>query len=117
MELWAFWRARQRESSLAGFWQADTRKNTADAFELFVKTCEAKYAKATLCLQKDRYELLAFYDFPAQHWQSLRMNNPIESTFGTIRHRSKRSKGWQTQNRSATLYGGKVLPWENITVI
>ncbi len=60
---------------------------------MFVKTYEAKYPKATLCLQKDRDELLAFYDFPATHWQSLRTNNPIESTFGTIRHRTKRSKG------------------------
>jgi hypothetical protein len=50
--------------------------------------------KAALCLQKDRVELLAFYDFPAQHWQSIRTSNPIESTFGTIRHRTKRSKGW-----------------------
>jgi len=41
---------------------------------------------------------LAFYDFPAQHWQSLRMSNPIESTFGTIRHRSKRSKGCLSRN-------------------
>jgi len=49
--------------------------------------------KATLCLQKDAAELLAFYDFPAQHWQSIRTSNPIESSFGTIRHRTKRSKG------------------------
>ena len=46
-----------------------------------------------MCLQKDREPLLAFYDFPAQHWQSLRTTNPIESTFGTIRHRTRRSKG------------------------
>ena len=46
-----------------------------------------------MTLQKDREELLAFYDFPAKHWQSIRTTNPIESTFGTIRHRTKRSKG------------------------
>jgi transposase-like protein len=63
------------------------------AFDLFIKTYEPKYPKATLCLQKDREELLAFYDFPAQHWQSIRTTNPIESTFATIRHRTKRSKG------------------------
>ena len=45
------------------------------------------------CLEKEREELLAFYDFPAQHWESIRTTNPIESTFGTIRHRTKRSKG------------------------
>jgi transposase-like protein len=46
-----------------------------------------------LCLQKDHEELMAFYDFPAQHWQSIRTSNPIESSFATIRHRTKRSKG------------------------
>lgn len=51
-----------------------------------------------LTLQKDQDELLAFYDFPAQHWQSLRTTNPIESTFDTIRHRTKRSKGCLTRN-------------------
>ena len=43
--------------------------------------------------QKDREELMAFYNFPAQHWQNMRTSNPIESTFGKIRHRTKRSKG------------------------
>ena len=52
-----------------------------------------KYPKAMLCLQKDREELMAFYDFPAKHWQRVRTSNPIESTFGTIRHRTKRLKG------------------------
>ena len=47
--------------------------------------------------QKDREELMAFYDFPAQHWQSIRTSNPIESTFATIRHRTKRSKGCLTR--------------------
>ena len=60
---------------------------------LFIETYQDKYPKATLSLQKDREELLAFYDFPAKHWQSIRTGNPIESTFGTIRHRTKRSKG------------------------
>ena len=73
--------------------QAETRKDAERAFELFIKTDEAKYPKATACLEKDREEWLVFYDFPAQHWQSLRTTNPIESTFATIRHRTKRSKG------------------------
>ena len=54
---------------------------------------ELKYPKASICLQKDRGEMLAFYDFPAQHCQSIRTSNPIGSSFGTIRHRTKRSKG------------------------
>ncbi|OQW42739.1 MAG: hypothetical protein A4S08_11210 [Proteobacteria bacterium SG_bin4] len=49
-------------------------------------------------MQKDWEELLAFYDSPAQHWQGLRTTNPIESTFGTIRHWTKRSKGCLTRN-------------------
>jgi len=81
------------KEALHDIWQADTRGNAERAFDLFVKTYEAKYPKATLGLQKDREALLAFYDFPAPHWQSLRTSNPIESTFGTIRHRTQRSKG------------------------
>ena len=81
------------KQALHGIWQAETRKDAEKAFDLFITTYEPKYPKATLCLQKDREELMAFYDFPAQHWQSIRTSNPIESTFGTIRHRTKRSKG------------------------
>ena len=51
---------------------------------------------ATRCLEKDREELLAFYEFSAMHWQSIRTTNPMESTFATIRHRTRRSKGCLT---------------------
>lgn len=81
------------KQALHEIWQANTREDAEKAFDLFLKTYEPKYPKAALCLQKDRDELMAFYDFPAQHWQSIRTSNPIESTFGTIRHRTKRSKG------------------------
>jgi len=81
------------KQALHNIWQAETKDNAEKAFDLFLKTYEPKYPKATLCLQKDHEELMAFYDFPAQHWQSIRTSNPIESTFGTIRHRTKRSKG------------------------
>lgn len=81
------------KQALHDIWQAETKKDAERAFDLFIKTYEAKYPKATQCLQKDRAELLAFYDFPAQHWQSIRTSNPIESTFGTVRHRTKRCKG------------------------
>ena len=79
--------------ALHDIWKAETKAHAEQAFELFLDTYEAKYPKATACLQKDREELLAFYSFPAKHWQSLRTSNPIESAFGTIRHRTKRSKG------------------------
>lgn len=81
------------KQTLHTIWQAETRADAEKAFDDFIKRYEAKYPKATLSLQKDREELLAFYDYPAQHWQSLRTSNPIESTFGTIRHRTKRAKG------------------------
>jgi transposase-like protein len=81
------------KQALHAIWQAETKAAAEKAFDLFLKTYEPKYPKAVLCLQKDREELMAFYDFPAQHWQSIRTSNPIESTFGTIRHRTKRSKG------------------------
>ena len=73
--------------------QAETKVDAEKAFDLFIKTYDPKYPKATLCLQKDREELMAFFDFPAHHWQSIRTSNPIESAFATIRHRTKRSKG------------------------
>ena len=45
------------------------------------------------CLTKDRADLLAFYDFPAEHWKHIRTTNPIESTFATVRHRTTKTKG------------------------
>ena len=81
------------KQALHDIWQAETREGAEAAFDKFETMYEPKYPKAVHCLQKDRDELMAFYDFPAQHWQSLRTTNPIESTFGTIRHRTKRSKG------------------------
>ena len=86
------------KSALHDIWQAETKENAEAAFDQFERLFEAKYPKAVHCLQKDRQELMAFYDFPAQHWQSLRTTNPIESTFGTIRHRTRRSKGCLTRD-------------------
>ncbi len=91
-------RTTQSQAGLHAIWQAETKDDANKAFDLFIEIFEAKYPKATSCLLKDRDELLAFYDFPAQHWQSIRTSNPIESTFATIRHRTKRSKGCLTRN-------------------
>lgn len=74
-------------------WMAETRKEADKAFDRFLETYQAKYPKATDCLAKDREPLLAFYDFPAEHWVHLRTSNPIESTFATIRHRTDQAKG------------------------
>lgn len=86
------------KQALHEIWQAETKQDAEQAFDLFIQTFEPKYPKAVLCLQKDGEELMTFYDFPAQHWQSLRTTNPIESTFATIRHRTKRSKGCLTRD-------------------
>jgi transposase-like protein len=63
------------------------------AFDRFVESFALKYEKAADFLAKDRHALLAFYDFPAEHWKHLRTTNQIESTFATVRHRTIRSKG------------------------
>ena len=74
-------------------WMAETRENAEKAFDLFIKTYCAKYPKATQCLEKDREELLTFYNFPADHWVHIRTTNPIESTFSTVRLRTKKTRG------------------------
>jgi transposase-like protein len=81
------------KSAIQAIWMADTRANAQRAFDLFLETYGAKYPKATECLAKDRQPLLAFYDFPAEHWVHLRTSNVVESTFATIRHRTSRVKG------------------------
>lgn len=79
-------------------WQAPTQATAEDAFDVFSNTYDVKYPKATACLQKDREALLTFYAFPAEQWPSLRTTNPIQSTFGTIRHRTIRTKGCLTRD-------------------
>jgi len=82
-------------------WMASTRKDAESAFDAFARLYRAKYPKAVECLEKDRSELLAFYDFPAEHWCHIRTTNPIESAFATVRLRTKKTKGCGT--REATL--------------
>jgi putative transposase len=79
--------------ALQDIWMAETKTDARVAFDAFVETYGVKYDKAVACLVKDREALLAFYDFPAEHWKHLRTTNPIESTFATIRHRTVRAKG------------------------
>jgi putative transposase len=74
-------------------WMAEGRVQAEHAMKLFEEKYGAKYPKAVECLTKDRGPLLAFYDFPAEHWLHIRTTNPIESTFATLRHRTKRVKG------------------------
>jgi transposase-like protein len=83
----------EAKNKLHQIWMAETKADAQQAFDLFLETYRAKYPKATECLAKDREVLLTFYDFPAEHWIHLRTTNPIESTFATVRHRHRRTKG------------------------
>jgi putative transposase len=81
------------KQDLHAIYEAENRKAAEDAFDRFLAKYGAKYDKATVCLSKDRQALLAFYDFPAEHWKHVRTSNPIESTFATVRLRTDRTKG------------------------
>ena len=74
-------------------YRAENKKTALSEYELFIKTFKNKYPEAVKCLTKDFDQLFSFYDFPAAHWQHIRSTNPIESTFATIRLRTKRTKG------------------------
>ena len=73
--------------------ELENRKAAEGAFDRFLAKYGAKYDKAAGCLSKDRESLLAFYNFPAEHWKHVRTSNPIESTFATVRLRTDKTKG------------------------
>jgi len=89
------------KSMLHEMWQAPTKERALAAYEHFLSAWEEKYPKAVECLRKDKEELFAFYDFPAAHWVHIRTTNPIESTYATVRLRTKKTKG--CGSRMATL--------------
>jgi len=80
------------KAELHEIWMASTRKDAYKAFDNTLELFATKYPKAMECLSKDREELLAFYDFPAEHWIHIRTTNPIESAFATVRLRTKKSR-------------------------
>ena len=83
----------QAKNNLHEIWMSATKEDAIKAFDRFIETYGAKWPRAAECLEKDRAELLAFYNFPAEHWGHLRTSNPIESTFATVRLRTYRTKG------------------------
>ena len=91
----------QAKRMLHEIYLAPTKKEAGKAFEAFVNLYEAKYPKAVQCLLKSKNETMAFFDFPAEHWRHIRSSNPIESTFATVRLRTKKTKG--CGSREATL--------------
>ncbi len=80
------------KAALHEIWMAETREKAHTAFSRTIKSFCAKYPKAMKCLTDSKEELLAFYDFPAEHWTHIRTTNPIESTFATVRLRTKRTR-------------------------
>ena len=81
------------KADLREIYGAPTRAIAEAAIDVFFEKYGAKYEKAVACPTKDRDALLAFFDFPAEHWDHLRTSNPIESVFATVRHRTVRTKG------------------------
>jgi transposase-like protein len=81
------------KKALAEIWNAEDRRHALDAVTSFQAAYGAKFPKAVAKLTDDLDELLAFYDYPAEHWIHLRTTNPIESTFATVRHRTKITRG------------------------
>ena len=86
------------KADLREVWMAPDQATAEAAVVTFAEKYGAKYQKAASCLLKDRDALLAFYDFPAEHWDHLRTSNPIESVFATVRHRTVRTKGALSQD-------------------
>lgn len=91
------------KSEIQEIWMAEGREDAEKAMDAFVEKYKAKYPKAVNCLTKDREELLAFYDFPAEHWPHLRTTNPIESTFATVKLRTAKTRGCLSRTTALTM--------------
>ena len=78
------------KADLREIYGAPTRAAAEAAIDVFADKYGPKYEKAVACLTKDREAVLAFFDFPAEHWDHLRTSSPIESVFATVRHRTAR---------------------------
>ncbi len=106
------------KEALHDIWMASARKEAHAAFDNTIKRFSAKYPGAMDCLAKDREELLAFYDFPAEHWLHIRTTNPIESTFATVRLRTKRSRNCGSRDTTLAmvykLMGSAQKRWRKI---
>ncbi|MBT6945898.1 MAG: IS256 family transposase [Candidatus Marinimicrobia bacterium] len=88
---------------LQDIWMAETRKDAENAWTQFLATYQDKYPKACECLEKDQEQMLAFYDFPAEHWVHIRTSNPIESTFATVRLRTAKTRGCVSRTTVLTM--------------
>jgi transposase-like protein len=84
-------------------YMAPTKEQALVAYNSFFSTYEKKFPQACECLKKDKEALFSFYDFPGEHWIHIRSTNPIESTFATVRHRTRRTKGCGTRLATLTM--------------
>lgn len=91
------------KAKLQEIWMAPTKADALAALARFTRDYQTKYPKTIECLMKDKEELLAFYDFPAEHWSHLRTTNPIESTFATVRLRTAKTKGCGSRQACLTM--------------
>src|SRR6187399_82900 len=91
------------KKALAEIWNAEDKAHALDAVTSFKAAYGAKFPKAVAKITDDVEELLAFYDFPAEHWQHLRTTNPIESTFATVRLRTAKTKGCGSRQACLTM--------------
>jgi transposase-like protein len=81
------------KKALAEIWNAEDKDHARAAVKAFAAAYGTKFPKVAAKITGNEDELLAFYDYPAEHWIHLRTTNPIESTFGTVRLRTKVTKG------------------------
>jgi transposase-like protein len=93
-------------------YMAPTKDEAMKAYNHFLSSYEVKYDRACECLRKDVASLFSFYDFPAEHWVHIRSTNPIESTFATVRLRTKRTKGCGSRLATLTMVFKLVLEAE-----
>ena len=91
------------KKKLHDIYLAPRQADAEEAFEEFIGLYGKKFPKACECLQKDRDVLLSFYDLPAEHWSHIRSTNPIESTFATVRHRTRQTKGCGSREATLTM--------------
>jgi len=94
---------RQAKAAIHEIYQAETRRDANTGIDEFIRIYSDKYPKAVNKLTKDRDVLLTFYDFPAAHWVHLRTTNPIESTFATVKARTKVTKGAGSRQRGLVM--------------
>lgn len=88
---------------IVNMYMAGSYKDAISAYKQFCTVFGDKYPKAVECLEKDFDQLFTFYSFPTIHWIHIRTTNPIESTFATVRLRTRRTKGCGSRDATLTM--------------